>query len=244
MVRTAAILSGGLATRLRPLTETVPKCLVDVAGKPFIDRQLSLLQSKGIDHVILCLGHMGQQVEQIVGTGERWNLRVDYSYDGPELLGTAGALQQARPYLADVFWVLYGDSYLDFDYAAVSDHFEHRGAGKLGLMTVFANQNRWDKSNVVFKNGQILKYDKTKQSPEMLHIDYGATLLRAGALDLIPHMPYDLADLYSRMVEAGLILGYEIRQRFYEVGSYEGIADADRYFAELDVAVADKNAIS
>jgi MurNAc alpha-1-phosphate uridylyltransferase len=234
MVEIAAILSGGLATRLRPLTETIPKALVEVAGKPFIERQLTLLQRKGIRKVVLCLGYLGQQVEQLVEDGARWDLKVEYSYDGQELLGTAGALEKARGYLGDVFWVLYGDSYLDFDYRAVSDCFERENEGKLGLMTVFANRNRWDKSNVIFENGKILKYDKSERSSDMDHIDYGATLLRATALDLIPEKPYDLAHLYSQVVADGLMLGYEITQRFYEVGSHEGIQEANRYFAKLD----------
>src|SRR2546426_711591 len=218
MVEIAAILSGGLATRLRPLTETIPKALVEISGKPFIDRQLTLLRSKGIRHVVLCLGYLGEQVEQAVGSGERWGLKVDYSYDGPELIGTAGALQKACGYLGDLFWVLYGDSYLDFDYGAVSDRFEQEGAGKLGLMTVFANQNRWDKSNVIFKNGQILRYDKPNQSPDMHHIDYGAAILRASALDLISKRPHDLADFKSEIVEGGLMLGNELTERFYKIG--------------------------
>jgi len=234
MVEIAAILSGGLATRLGPLTETIPKALVEVAGKPFIDRQLTLLQRRGIRRVVLCLGHLGQQVEQLVGSGARWGLQVQYSYDGEQLLGTAGALEKARGYLGDLFWVLYGDSYLDFDYGTVSDYFDRDDTGKIGLMTVFANQNRWDKSNVIFKNGKILKYDKSKQSPEMDHIDYGATLLRATALDRISESPFDLAHLFGSMVADDLLLGYEITQRFYEVGSHEGIEEADRYFAELD----------
>ena len=184
MVETAAIVSGGLATRLRPLTETIPKALVEVAGKPFIDRQLTLLRRKGIRRVVLCLGYMGQQIEEFVGNGTRWDLKVDYSYDGPELLGTAGAVAKAHSYLGDLFWVLYGDSYLDFDYRSVSEYFELEGAGKLGLMTVFHNQDRWDRSNVIFENGQIVKYDKLKRTPLMQHIDYGATLLRTPALEI------------------------------------------------------------
>jgi hypothetical protein len=101
-------------------------------------------------------------------------------------------------------------------------------------MTVFANQNRWDRSNVIFRNGRILRYDKVNQSPEMHHIDYGAAIMRVSALDLIPKGPYDLSYLYSRMVDSGLMLGYEITERFYEIGSYGGIEDAGRYFAELD----------
>lgn len=234
MVELAAILSGGLATRLQSLTKEIPKALVEVAGKPFIDRQLTLLRSKGIRHVVLCLGYMGEQVERVVGNGEHWDLKVDYSYDGPDLLGTAGALQKARCYFGDLFWVLYGDSYLNFDYRAVSDYFERSGTDKRGLMTVFANQNRWDKSNVIFKNGNILRYDKMTQTADMHHIDYGAAILRVSALDLVPKWPYDLAYLYAQLVDSGLMLGYETTERFYEVGSLEGIKDASCYFAELD----------
>jgi NDP-sugar pyrophosphorylase family protein len=234
MIETAALLCGGLATRLRPLTEKIPKSLIEVAGRPFIDWQLSLLQRKGIRNVVLCAGVMGAEIERTVGNGRKWGLQIKYSHDGPKPLGTAGALRKARPYLTDPFWVFYGDSYLDFDYHAVSDYFEREGAGKLGLMTVFANQNRWDKSNVIFENGQIQLYDKANQNPQMTHIDYGAALLRAKALDLVPEYPYDLALLYSQLVESGQMLGYEVKERFYEIGSHEGIEDATRYFAELD----------
>jgi len=234
MVEVAAILSGGLATRLRPLTEKVPKALIEVAGKPFIERQLTLLRKKGIRRVVLCLGYRAQQVERLVGDGKNWDLKVDYSYDGPDLLGTAGALRKARHHLGELFWVLYGDSYLDFDYRAVANHFKQEGEGKLGLMTVFANHDRWDKSNVIFKNGRILKYDKMKPSPEMEYIDYGAAILRAAALDLITNSPCDLAHLYAQLVGSNLLLGYEVTRRFYEIGSHEGIEDAARYFSLLD----------
>src|SRR5690349_19498755 len=133
MIETAAILAGGLATRLRPITEKIPKSLVEVAGKPFIDHQLTLLQIKGFKRVVLCLGHLGEQVAEVVGDGRRWGLTVEYSYDGPVQLGTAGALRQARSLLGEVFWALYGDSYLNFNYRAVSEYFEREGADKLGL---------------------------------------------------------------------------------------------------------------
>ena len=236
MIETAAILAGGRATRLGPLTTTIPKALVEVGGKPFLDRQLTLLRSKGIRRVVLCLGHLGEQVERLVEDGARWDLSVAYSYDGTPLLGTAGALDKARRHLGESFWVFYGDSYLDFDHQAVVDYFIRKGAGKLGLMTVFANHNQWDTSNVIFRDGRLLRYDKRVQTPEMQHIDYGAALLRAGALDLIAEYPYDLADLYRLLVEAGLMLGFEVSERFYEIGSPSGIEEASRYFAGLDGA--------
>jgi NDP-sugar pyrophosphorylase family protein len=180
--------------------------------------------------VVLWVGYLGNQIEEVVGDGSQWGLTVEYSYDGPQQLGTAGALYKASSRLGQQFWVLYGDSYLNFDYQAVSDYFEETGADKLGLMTVFANQNRWDTSNVIFREGQLLKYDKWRQTPEMQYIDYGAALLRAEALELIQEQPSDLANLYYRLVEDKLMLGYEVNERFYEIGSLVGLEETSLYF--------------
>ena len=234
MVDTAVILAGGMATRLMPITARVPKSLVEVAGEPFISRQLALLESNGIRKAVLCVGHLGEQIQEVVGTGARWGVHVEYSFDGPTLQGTAGALRGAKRYLGDLFWVLYGDGYLDFDYRGVADFFARSGGEALGLMTVFANHNRWDRSNVVFRDGRLLKYDKWEQTPDMEYIDYGATLLRHDVLERIPPGPSDLADLYAGLVASGRMIGYEVTQRFYEIGSQEGLEEANRYFAAQD----------
>jgi NDP-sugar pyrophosphorylase family protein len=223
-----ALLAGGLATRLRPITTSIPKALVPVAGRPFIDHQLDLLRSNGIHRVVLCLGYLGGQVEAHVGDGSDRGLQVRYSYDGDRLLGTGGALRRALPLLGEVFWVLYGDSYLDIDYRAVLEAFA--GSGKLGLMTVLRNDNRWDKSNVVFREGRLLCYDKRQRTPEMTHIDYGAALLRRSVLERVAENDVvDLADLYRDLVQAGDMIGYEVARRFYEIGSPEGLAETDSY---------------
>jgi NDP-sugar pyrophosphorylase family protein len=223
-----ALLAGGLATRLRPITETIPKAMVEVAGRPFIDHQLMLLRRNGIRRVVLCLGYLGEQVATHVGDGSAISMRVDYSYDGDRLLGTGGALRQAAPLLGELFWVMYGDSYLDIDYRAVLDAFARSDA--LGLMTVLENGNRWDRSNVVFRDRRLLRYDKRAQTPEMAYIDYGAALLRQAALERIPpDQPYDLADLYSELVAEQQMIGYEVTQRFYEIGSHEGLAETQAY---------------
>jgi N-acetyl-alpha-D-muramate 1-phosphate uridylyltransferase len=220
----AAILAGGLATRLRPVTETIPKALVDVAGRPFVDHQLDLLRRHGMRRIVLCLGYRGEQVEAHLGGGASRGLELRYSYDGPRLLGTGGALKQAAPLLGDVFWVLYGDSYMDIDYGAVLDDFLSRDA--LGLMTVLRNQDRWDRSNVVFRDGTLVRYDKRQRTPDMSHIDYGVALLRAEALDHIPPgAPYDLADLYHALVEERRMVGHEVTRRFYEIGTPEGLEE-------------------
>ncbi len=224
----AALLAGGLATRLRPITETIPKAMVEVAGRPFIDHQLALLRRNGIRRVVLCLGHLGEQIERHLGDGRQFGLALHYSYDGDRLLGTGGALRRALPLLGEVFWVLYGDSYMDIDYRAVLAHFAASRAH--GLMTVLHNENRWDRSNVVFRDGRLLCYSKRAPTAEMKHIDYGVTLLCNEVLASLPSdEPSDLADVLSDMATRGELIGHEVTQRFYEIGSHRGLEETHRY---------------
>ena len=221
-----AILAGGLATRLRPLTETIPKTLVSVADEPFLAHQLRLLRSHGFRQAVLCVGHLGEMIQQQFGAGSVHGIHLRYSFDGPKLLGTGGALKRALPLLGDRFVVLYGDSYLPMDYAAAVRTFE--ASGLPGLMTVFHNQGRWDTSNVVFADGTIRTYDKKERHPEMQHIDYGLGILRADTLAAYPDDTLlDLADVYRDLSRAGRLAGYEVRHRFYEIGSRQGLAELD-----------------
>ena len=177
----------------------------------------------GIRRVVLCLGYLGDQVEKYLGDGSAHGMEIGYSYDGPQLLGTGGALRRAAPLLGEVFWVMYGDSYMDIDYRAVLGRVPGTGS-PWALMTVLHNQNRWDRSNVVFRDGRLVKYDKRVWTPEMTHVDYGVALLRRTALERIsPHQPSDLADLYASLVAEGQMIGYEVTPRFYEIGSPEGL---------------------
>lgn len=221
-----AILAGGLATRLRPLTDKIPKVLVPVAGKPFLVHQLELLRRQGITRVVLCLGHLGEMVREQFGDGSAYGVRLDYSFDGPMLLGTGGALKQALPWLGERFFVLYGDSYLPIDFSPVAESFER--SGKLGLMTVYRNEGRYDTSNVVFADGEIKVYDKKSRLPEMRHIDYGLSLFRAAALEEHPAgVKLDLAELMQRLVARRQLAGFEVLERFYEIGSPGGLAELE-----------------
>ncbi|MBV8759493.1 MAG: nucleotidyltransferase family protein [Deltaproteobacteria bacterium] len=233
MTLPVAILAGGLATRLRPITETIPKSLVEVAGKPFIVRQLALLRRHGISRVVLCVGHLAEQIEAVLGDGRALGLDIAYSHDGPNLVGTGGALRQALPLLGDRFLVLYGDSYLTCDYAAVSRTF--LASESLGLMTVFRNDGRFDASNVAYENGRILTYDKTPGRRGLTHIDYGLGALRAKAFDGYPSgAPLDLARVYQDLLARGELLGYEVHERFYEIGSAAGLEDTRRYITSQE----------
>jgi len=219
-----AILAGGLATRLRPISDEIPKALVDINGEPFITHQLRLLESRGVRRVVLCLGYRGEMVQEFVGGGEQFGLAVEYSFDGPILRGTAGAIHQALPFLGEAFFVLYGDSYLPCDYAAAEEAFA--GNGKTALMTVFRNEGQWDSSNVEFTGGRILAYDKKNRTPRMHHIDYGLGAFHARAFQpLQPGAVYDLAALYYDLLARNDLAAFEVRERFYEIGSVEGIRE-------------------
>jgi len=221
-----AILAGGLATRLRPITEKIPKSLIPVAGKPFLAHQLELLHTRGIRHAVLCLGYLGEMIQREFGDGHAFGVQLDYSFDGPKLLGTGGAIKRALPLLGDEFFVLYGDSYLPVEYQPLAEFFQR--SGKLGCMTVYRNEGRYDASNVVFRDGEIAVYDKKNRPPEMRHIDYGLSLFKATAFDsYAAGQPFDLAEVMSKLVREKQLAGYEIRERFYEIGSPAGLAELE-----------------
>ncbi len=221
-----AILAGGMATRLRPITSKIPKSLVPIAGRPFLVHQLELLRSRGIQRVVLCVGHLGEMIRAEVGDGAAFGVQVEYSFDGPALLGTGGAIKRALALLGPEFFVLYGDSYLPLDYRAVAEFFQR--SGKLGCMTVFRNEGRYDTSNVVFRDGEIVVYDKKARLPEMQHIDYGLSLFKAAAFAGFPAaQPFDLAGVMMRLVAEKQLAGYEVPERFYEIGSPAGLAELE-----------------
>jgi NDP-sugar pyrophosphorylase family protein len=225
-----AILAGGLATRLRPITEKIPKSLVPVAGKPFLTHQLELLRARGIRHVVLCVGHLGEMIQRDYGN-EAFGVRLDYSFDGAKLLGTGGAIKRALPKLGGEFFVLYGDSYLPMDYAPIAEFF-HR-SGKLGLMTVYRNEGKYDTSNVVFADGEIKVYDKKAKLPEMRHIDYGLSLFKGAAFDSYSaEQPFDLADVMGKLVREKQLAGYEVKERFYEIGSPAGLQELEELLSQ------------
>jgi NDP-sugar pyrophosphorylase family protein len=222
-----AVLAGGLATRMRPLTEQLPKALLEVAGEPFVAHQLRLFARKGIRDVKLLVGHRWEQIELFVGDGSRFGVQVDYIVDGPTLLGTGGAVRRALDRLGPEFLVTYCDSWLDAPYAPVVETFH--ASGRPALMCVFHNENRWDTSNVQFENGVIRCYSKKFRLPEMHHIDWGLGMLKASAVAARPiNEPWDLAELYEELATSGRLAGYEMMHRFYEIGSCEGLAETSR----------------
>ena len=225
------ILAGGLATRLRPITKTIPKALVEVAGQPFIAHQLRLLKSHGVKHVIISAWYKGEMIRDYLGNGEQLGMDVQYVFDGDHPLGTGGAIRQALPLLNDPFFVLYGDSYLPCDYADIQAHFDRHN--QPGLMTVYRNHGKWDTSNVEMHNNEILCYDKIDQTSQMEFIDYGLGLFRPEVFVSLPKgQPADLTAIYQNLVAGHRLLAYEVKQRFYEIGSFEGLRELDELLTQ------------
>jgi len=222
-----AVLAGGLSIRMRPLTDPLPKALLEVAGEPFLAHQLRLFARQGIANVKLLVGYRWEQIRAFAGDGSRFGVRVDYIVDGPKLFGTGGAVRRALDRLGPEFLVTYGDAWLDTPYGAVVEAFHESGLP--AMMCVFRNENRWDMSNVVFENGVIRLYSKTRRLSEMRHIDWGLGMLKAAVLATRPiDEPWDLSELYEELSVAGRLAGYEVAQRFYEIGSLAGLAETDR----------------
>jgi NDP-sugar pyrophosphorylase family protein len=224
------ILAGGRGTRLAELVDETPKPLIEVAGEPFLFHQLRLLAANGATHAILCVGYLGERIEERVGA-EQFGVQIGYSYDTPGLDGTLGAIRRALPLLPDRFLVLYGDTYLRLDYRAAVRAW--RDSSCLGLMTVLRNDGRWDRSNVVFENGRVVRYDKAAPTEQMRWIDYGLGGLQASALRLVGEDDRELASLYRLLAERGELLGFEVRDRFYEIGSPDGLAETDAFLSSL-----------
>jgi NDP-sugar pyrophosphorylase family protein len=229
------ILAGGLGTRMYPATRTIPKCLIEVAGRPFAHWQLEWLASQHVDRVVYSIGHLGDMVRGALGDGARWGVSITYVDEGEGLIGTGGAVRLAveEGAVEDSFFVLYGDSYLSIDLAAVGRDFRNRGCD--ALMTVYRNRGRWEVSNVIFEDGMVTRYEKgvTNPPPEMQFVDYGLSALRVPvALEVLPtEGPSDLADAYSVLSRARRLAGYEATERFFEIGTPSGLADLEHRLA-------------
>jgi NDP-sugar pyrophosphorylase family protein len=231
------VLAGGLGTRLGSLTETTPKTLVPVAGRPFADWQLRWLAEQGVTDVVYCIGHLGQKIRRFAGDGSSWGLRIRYADEGADLRGTAGAVRLAASLdlLDDWFFVLYGDSYLSVDLRAMARSFTE--GRRPALMAVYLNGGRFDRSNVVYDGTRVVRYEKglPEPPPEMQYIDYGLSALRRDlvGVDVLPDTAIDLASVYELLSRRDLLGGFEATERFYEVGSVDGLRELEARLVAL-----------
>ncbi len=226
------ILAGGLATRMKPITEKIPKSLIEVNGKPFILHQLDYLKSQGIQNIVLCIGHLGHMIESLIGDGKALGLNIQYSLDGDKLLGTGGAIKKALPLLSKDFFVLYGDSFLPIDYKDVEEAYV--SSKKNALITVIKNNNQWDKSNMELASGTLIEYNKHHPNERMHYIDYGLSILNQSIFDAyLENESFDLSDLYHTLSLHNHLAGFETFERFYEIGSQNGLKETENYLSKV-----------
>ncbi|MCX6003870.1 MAG: nucleotidyltransferase family protein [Chloroflexi bacterium] len=224
------ILAGGLATRLGTLTKTHPKSMVMIKDRPFLEYQIRSLKTKGIRDIVLCIGHLGDQIVDYFGDGKKFGVHITYSVERMPF-GTAGALKNAHGLLNDVFMSIYGDSYLCLDFDQILEFFKSQN--KIALMTVYRNLNQYDRSNTILDGIMVKKYSKSDKSEAMHYIDYGANVFRKEVLEMIPaNQFYSFEELFPRLVESGQMLAYEVKERFYEIGSPGGLVEFGRYVEE------------
>lgn len=223
------ILAGGLGTRLQEVTgDRVPKAMVPVAGRPFIDHQLATLAGAGVGEVVLLIGSLGEQIEAHVGDGRRFGLTVRCVPDGEALLGTGGAVHAALDVLPAAFWVTYGDTLLDVDMAGAEAKFSSRALG--GLMTVLENADRWEVSNVDVVHDLVTVYDPSSEPGRHRFIDYGMSILEADAFDgQPPSQAFGLDRIFGRLIAQGRLGAFEVRRRFYDIGSPARLAETEAF---------------
>jgi MurNAc alpha-1-phosphate uridylyltransferase len=222
------ILAGGLATRLRPLTNSTPKSLINIAGKPFIVHQIEYLKSQNITDIIICIGYLGDKIEMLLGDGRSYGVNIKYSNDGDQLLGTGGALLKALKYVHNDFILIYGDSFLPINFNNVINYYLN--SNSRALMTVYKNNNNLEISNVIFDGKIVKEYNKIINNTKMCYIDYGLSIFNKELfINFNYKLPYDLSSFISEISKLGFLIGYEIYDRYYEIGSHFGIKETSKY---------------
>ncbi len=224
----AVILAGGLGTRIDLISKKLPKSLIEINGKPFLAWQLELFKENGITEVILCVSHRAELIENYLASKKNFGLKISLSFDGEQQLGTGGAVVKALPLLADNFMVIYGDSYLPVNFKMIQDFYMEQN--KPALMTVLKNDFNIEMSNVIYNNNMIIKYDKAKFDPKMTYIDFGLSFYSKKAFDgYMPGVKTDLSEIQYSLSQLNRLAGYEVTQRYFEIGSWQGISDFEAY---------------
>lgn len=226
------ILAGGLATRLRPLTDKIPKSMIRVENKPFLQHQIELLKENGVCDIVLCVGHLSDMIKDYFGDGRKFGVKIRYSDEGENPLGTGGALKKAEPLLADEFFLMYGDSYLLLDYGAIESYFKKFKG--FCLLVVYKNHNLYDNSNIGINDGLVVSCDKVNPGGKLIHIDAGLSILRKEVLNQISSdKPSPLEELYQKIIAKRGMLAYEVNQRFYEIGSPQGLKEFENLIKSI-----------
>jgi N-acetyl-alpha-D-muramate 1-phosphate uridylyltransferase len=227
------MLAGGLGTRVASLTGGVtPKTLLDVAGRPFLDRRIEDLLAEGVHQVIVLAGHGAAQLRQHIDAAD-FGMEVVTIAEGSRLLGTGGAIAAALGQLPDSFWVTYADTFLQAPMAEIEELFDASGA--VGLMTVLRNEDRWQRSNADVAGGLVAAYEKGAPPGTFPYIDYGLLLFRREAFTGIgPGARADLSDVVGPLIHAGDLAAFEVTEPFHDIGTPAALEETARWIADRE----------
>jgi NDP-sugar pyrophosphorylase family protein len=218
------IICGGLATRLGALAKNIPKSMMEIEDKPFLWYQIENLKKQNIKDIVLCVGHLSEQIEKYFGDGKSFGVNISYSYDKEKPLGPIGAVKNAESMLDNEFFIIYGDSYLSVDFQDVIEYFKKYDYP--ALMVVYKNNDKFDKSNLIIKDNLVVGYGEKDKSKEMIYIDYGTSLLTKKSLEIVPKNEFfSTGQFFSKLIENKNLLSYEVNKRFYHIGDPDSLEE-------------------
>lgn len=231
MIKQIVIIAGGQATRLFPVTEKIPKSMVLINNKPFLEYQLELCKKNHIYNVVLCVGHFWKQIEKYFGDGSQFGMKILYSVERKKL-DTGGALKNAWPHLDDKFFVMYGDSYLDINWSELVNF--HKKTGTKGTMTVYKNNWKIEPSKIILdKTGRFIEeFNKDNPRKEMKYTEYGLNILSKDIISDIKELIFPIGRYFDCLIGQRQLSAYISTRRFYEIGCPKGLEDFREYIKE------------
>ena len=219
----AIILSGGKGTRVKKYTKKIPKCLIEINGKPFLYHQLEYLKKNNIKNVIVSVNYLGGKISSYLKKNIDF-INTKIVNDGKRPLGTGGAIIKSLRFLKKNFYIIYGDSYLNFNLKKLAKK------KNLATMAIFRNNNKYDKSNIELKKLGKIFYHKNNENKKLKYIDYGVSYVNKRIFkEIKKNIKFNLPDFFDEISKRNMLSGYKVIKRFYEIGSYNGIKDLKNY---------------
>lgn len=232
-IKQAVIMAGGKGTRLRPVTNNLPKAMVPANDKPFLEHLLIMLKKRGVTDIVLCVSYLGEQIKSYFGDGTKFGLNIVYSYDGEELLGTGGALKKTESLLNNSFFFINGDVYYDLDYRKIAEEFEKNPT--LGLMVVYHNRDKITQNNVIVQKGKLLRYDRDRIDPKLNEVDGSVYVFKKEILDMLPEGKSALEiETFQKLIDSNQFRVYMPENRYYTNGTPEKLKLFEKHLREGD----------
>lgn len=239
-IRQAVILAGGRGERMRPFTDSQPKPMVQINGKPFLEYLIELLKKNGIEEVVILVGYKHEKITEYFGDGLKFGISIKYSIGAVED-ETGSRIRNARELLNDEFLLLYCDNYWPLRLERLYQF--HKEHGTLGTVTVYANKHKITRNNMsVNDNGLVVTYDKSRISPNLNGVDVGFFILGKRVLDYMPESNFSFeTEIIPKLIERRELSGYLTNERYYSIGSPDRLPMTSEYLSDRRVIFLDRD---